>query len=135
VRTCAKCKQDKPLGEFPKSGSRNGVQRYSTRCLGCRNQYYQDNIDIQWARMTLWKYQLTIDDVLEMDARQGGVCYFCKKRTMLYIDHDRRCCSTTPTCGQCHRGLLCHSCNSLLGWYERYVELVAEYVNRRGPDA
>ena len=36
-----------------------------------------------------------------------------------HLDHDHRCCSTRPTCGKCNRGMLCASCNMILGIVER----------------
>jgi hypothetical protein len=50
---------------------------------------------------------------------QGGKCYICQRATgatrRLAMDHDHACCASTPTCGQCNRGLLCKPCNRLLG--------------------
>lgn len=47
---------------------------------------------------------------------QSGRCKGCHRAVKLYVDHDHGCCMTTPTCGQCNRGLLCEACNWVLGF-------------------
>lgn len=71
---------------------------------------------------------------------QGGVCALCQHATgatkRLAIDHDHRCCPTTPlTCGgRCIRGLACGPCNQTLGWQARddpaYGYRLAHYLER-----
>jgi hypothetical protein len=56
---------------------------------------------------------------------QGGSCKICKttdpgSRKHFHIDH----CHTTGKI----RGLLCFRCNTKLGWYETYKELVDSYL-------
>ena len=53
-----------------------------------------------------------------------GICGFYSK-TDLYIDHDHNHCgndyrkqTSRRSCGNCIRGLLCHPCNSMVGFYE-----------------
>lgn len=35
LKKCGKCQQDKPIGEFPKSGIQKGVQYYKAACKQC----------------------------------------------------------------------------------------------------
>lgn len=72
------------------------------------------------------KFNITIEMFEEMLAAQGGNCAICGTaepggKGAFHVDHDHACCSSnTKTCGECIRGLLCHSCNSsLLPGYER----------------
>jgi Recombination endonuclease VII len=68
------------------------------------------------------------------DAQNGG-CAICGDPPMsraLAVDHDHNCCPSTPTCGQCTRGLLCSTCNTSLhaveekaGWLEKAAAYVA----------
>lgn len=67
----------------------------------------------------LKKYGLTRDDYVDLEKSQNGVCKICgekeKFKKRLSIDHDHGCCSGPTSCGKCIRGLLCSSCNRVLG--------------------
>src|SRR5262252_3864930 len=55
---------------------------------------------------------------------QEGKCAICGKvpsRTM-HLDHDHKTLVV--------RGLLCYSCNTKLGWYEKYRKEVRSYLDR-----
>lgn len=58
-----------------------------------------------------WRYGITLEDYALMLAEQGGVCAICGKEPdkarVLDVDH----CHDTKTV----RGLLCRSCNLVLG--------------------
>lgn len=58
---------------------------------------------------------------------QGCVCAICHlPETHCYkgvvvqmtVDHDHACCPGKKTCGKCIRGLICHDCNSGLGYFD-----------------
>jgi hypothetical protein len=50
---------------------------------------------------------------------QGGRCAICQRAKgiarRLAVDHDHSCCPTLPACGKCVRGLLCKTCNRIIG--------------------
>jgi hypothetical protein len=65
-------------------------------------------------------YNLNSEDYEAMYEKQNGCCAICtlpesEQRRNLDIDHDRSCCPGRESCGKCVRGLLCESCNKLLG--------------------
>jgi hypothetical protein len=87
----------------------------------------------------LRRYNLTITDYNKMVDAQGGVCLICKnppsKRgratNSLVVDHDHGCCPGQKSCGKCVRGLLCHTCNLILGILEtnhQLVDRMNEYI-------
>lgn len=85
-------------------------------------------------------HSLTPTQFIELYEAQSGRCKLChyrpefeltkRKKIQLNIDHDHSCCETTRyetgsearqrySCGKCIRGLLCHPCNLMIGYYER----------------
>ena len=63
---------------------------------------------------------------------QDFKCALCKETTNDWrIDHNHLCCSDSKgtSCGRCVRGLLCHTCNLMIGWIEKHPNLnVNEYL-------
>ncbi|WP_255985101.1 endonuclease domain-containing protein, partial [Klebsiella pneumoniae] len=62
----------------------------------------------------------TEDDIEQMRANQDGRCAICNRKTRrLFVDH-------------CHtkghvRGLLCQTCNTFLGWYEKKADTILRF--------
>lgn len=81
-------------------------------------------------------YGLDADAVEAMWESQGRACAICRRLTDitdLNIDHDHACCETrgkkmTKTCGQCVRGLLCRSCNLMLGHAQDNLDVLASAI-------
>jgi hypothetical protein len=68
----------------------------------------------------LRKYGLTLERYKELFT---GFCDICgiildgsSKINTPHIDHDHLCCKGSKSCGKCVRGILCHSCNQMLGY-------------------
>lgn len=69
------------------------------------------------------RYNITGAMYDEMLKNQSGVCAICgaaprpgvKYWSELSVDHDRSCCPTWKSCGNCVRGLLCKMCNVGIG--------------------
>lgn len=76
------------------------------------------------------RYGLTMDDYESILASQKGVCAICGMppgRRPLSVDH----CHDTGAV----RGLLCHSCNTGIGFLKDSVDLLkkaAKYLNKKG---
>lgn len=64
-------------------------------------------------------YKMTLEQFEEIVLRQEGKCKLCRRSDLaLVIDHDHRCCPGKYTCGQCIRGVICNSCNGMIGHIE-----------------
>jgi len=84
------------------------------------------------------RYKLGRAEYEEILLTQGGGCAICgitdpgKRR--FHVDHDHECCPTEYSCcGQCIRGLLCISCNLMLGSAKDDPEVLlagVEYLGR-----
>lgn len=92
----------------------------------------------------LWYFSITLDDYEQTYAAQGGLCALCGnpetaldrtglKVRKLAVDHDHRCCKGKRSCGKCARSLLCHSCNTKVGYLEMHVgaERLVAYLDRK----
>lgn len=86
-----------------------------------RKRWYEKNKTVILDRNRFKKYQMTDIEYVDMLFRQNHVCAICEQpcgtKRKLSVDHDHSCCSTTPTCGKCTRGLLCQACNTSLGGF------------------
>lgn len=77
----------------------------------------------------LWNtYKLTINDFEKMYKSQDGKCAICKNSGKLWVDHDHDCCPETRGCEKCVRGLLCPSCNTLVGYIETRGHLIEDAI-------
>ena len=80
------------------------AQRFCS--VSCQQSIYQ-----------LVKYSLTKETWWELFRAQGNAC-ICGRVDVSrswHVDHDHSCCPTGSSCGKCVRGLLCPSCNQVLG--------------------
>jgi hypothetical protein len=68
-----------------------------------------------------------------LDAQQNN-CGMChkpfEKGQLIHVDHDHTCCRRkNRSCGECIRGLLCHTCNIALGHIERRYAMARAYLD------
>lgn len=93
------------------------------------------------ARHVEQTYGITEEQYQELYEAQDRRCYLCQRakgtgRKRLAVDHDHSCCPEPPTCGRCVRGLLCKTCNRMIGHLRDNPEAFergAEYL--RNPPA
>lgn len=80
----------------------------------------------------LKKYGLSVDNYIDLEKSQNGVCAICKnpeeKKKRLSVDHDHSCCPGSTSCGKCIRGLLCSNCNAMLGQARDNIETLRNAV-------
>jgi hypothetical protein len=68
-------------------------------------------------------YGVTPEWVEAKATEQENRCAICRQEKRLVIDH---CHKLGPV-----RGLLCHGCNTKLGWLETHMEAIAAYLGDR----
>lgn len=153
MKTCTKCKVEKPVGEFSKD--RSQVTELKIWCRGCcaiSAKYWRDNRspeqriaeavrvharDIrrvrihspeEYRRKLLKKYGLTPESFARILTGQNNECAICDQLLMpgprTHIDHNH---ATGKV-----RGLLCSNCNMALGKFQDSAGLLrkaAEYLD------
>lgn len=110
---CPACVQWLDPSAFPsKKGASDGLQAKCNPCL------------LKYNRAV--KYGITIQRIDDMYAAQNGMCAICFSGigTDCHIDHDHNCCPGYRSCGKCVRGLLCNSCNLMLGMAKDSPEIL-----------
>lgn len=150
MKTCRKCGVEKPLSEFHVKSARTG--QLVSQCKSCANnrsrKHYQDNRQqhLDYAKQYIqtehgqavqkrsalkFRYGITLEQYNEMLTQQDGRCAICGTREAggrwnnFAVDHDH----VTGAV----RSLLCHGCNSGLGYFRENPEVLrkaAEYVER-----
>ena len=112
------------------------------RCRSCWTKFNisKRKTDAQYTRRAKikLKYKLTLDDYDNMLKAQDYKCAICnihysEFKQALCIDHNRTCCPTDITCGNCIRGLLCSQCNIGIGGLrdnEQYILSALDYVRK-----
>lgn len=89
------------------------------RCVTCHRAVVKGRRLAAAEKRTLETYNLTPAERAEILLAQGGRCAICRRATgatkRLSVDHDHACCNKPTSCGRCVRGLLCGTCNKMLG--------------------
>ena len=113
MKTCPKCKTEKPYSEYNRCKSRyDGVQ---SMCRPCSRAAVAASAKkrpkTSWQARLRRNYGLSVEQYEEMLEAQGGVCAICqdtcKTNQRLSVDH----CHDTGKI----RGLLCRACNAGIG--------------------
>ena len=113
MKTCKKCKEQKPVTEFGKDKRvKSGL---TARCKSCNNSaiyaYKKQNPHLSKNLHLLSRYKITLEDKENIIAKQNGKCKICENKLdrgiHTCVDH----CHTTGKV----RGVLCSACNKLLG--------------------
>jgi hypothetical protein len=105
-------------------------------CRECKNKWKRDrrvaNPDKVKAEERAYYYKLSPDQFRAMLRVQKNACALCRvlftPEIIPSVDHNHSCCATQKTCGKCTRGLLCNTCNTILG----KIEDNAEWLKRAG---
>jgi len=143
-KRCSQCLCVKSVGLFYKTMTSTARGwAWHSHCIECRRGqcrlYAAGNRERRNARLRAWrkknpdaarlhdkngklkmKYGLSIADVEAMRTKQFGKCAICNKSTSrLFIDH-------------CHtmghvRALICQTCNTFLGWYEKKADTILKF--------
>lgn len=142
IKTCSKCKEDKPLSEFR---SRGGSQRHliKSRCNKCLYDEHKDWIKLNQDRVREYRTKdkwtllkrctrrgISPEQLVNAYELQGGDCPICKRRIDLMlsaIDHNH-------ATGE-FRGVLCKTCNRGLGLFRdnpEILRLAASYLEIKG---
>ncbi len=85
-------------------------------------EYYKNNKDKSYNSWLIRKYNISLIDKNKIFVNQGSKCAICKREdanikvNKFYIDHDH-------TTGKV-RGVLCHHCNSAIGYFKDNIELL-----------
>lgn len=119
---CQKCKKMLPFSEFPAFQER--YKFYRGLCRACREVVKVRRRRDHWYRS---EYGISLDDYEKMLKKQGGRCAICRTdspggpHNTFGVDHCHRT-------GQV-RGLLCNTCNIILGSLGDNLEGIMRFVN------
>jgi hypothetical protein len=143
-KRCSSCGAVKEVGLFYRKNTRTARGwSWDSHCIECRREACRDygsvSKDARNARLRDWrksnpasaarvdkrkrlksKYGLSPEQVEQMRADQRGRCGICERETKrLFVDH-------------CHtkghvRSLLCQTCNTFLGWYEKKAGTILRF--------
>lgn len=143
-KLCGSCEEVKEVSLFYRKNTRTARGWFwDSHCIECRRaacrDYAASSKETRNARLRKWrkdnpkaaaqldakrrlkrKYGLAPEEVEFMRVAQGGRCAICDRQTSrLFVDH-------------CHtkghvRSLLCQTCNTFLGWYERKANTVLKF--------
>lgn len=131
MKYCTGCETWKHQTEFNKRGDKvePHQEQYRSRCKDCCSVQSRKNIlanpraskEAQWRQRGI---EINFEDFNTLLELQKGLCAICGKEEvaerMIAVDH----CHETGMI----RGLLCVSCNTKLGWFEKYQSEIHDYL-------
>lgn len=138
TKQCRKCQVLKSLDDFYKR--KNAIDGRYNVCRECAKddtKEWKKNLPKDrkktYARASVVaQYNLTLDEYDDMVERQNGVCAICfsppVRDAYLAVDHDRKCCSSKTSCGNCVRELLCIKCNTGFAMVDENISTLLEMI-------
>ena len=134
VKRCARCGLEKSRHEFSahRKNTTDGLCSYCKSCNAISVSEWKAKNPDKVRTNNLKRYSITPQQYDDMLAAQDGRCAICQAvpgARALSVDHDHSCCpGKQKSCGGCVRGLLCQTCNMLLGATEDSVERLASAI-------
>lgn len=124
---CYVCKKILPEESFAKNSTKPGEIR--PECRSCDNQQRKERKQREKAKnpeavrdkYLRKNYNIGLEEYSKMLKEQGGVCWICKEKKDLVVDHDH-------SDGRV-RGLLCNLCNTSLGGFKDNVSYLKQAIN------
>lgn len=133
MKICRVCKIEKDSHNFYDRETQKGTKYLSSQCRQCtrirvsnyRKRDHYKSIRKAW---NLKSYGITIEEYEKLLKIQNNKCSICKS------DDPKRSASTVFSIDHCHttgkvRGLLCTSCNIILGHARDSVEILQQAIN------
>lgn len=114
LHRCVECGNFKSSSKF--SGGKN-KPHHSLRkiCKQCRTYVYE------------WKLSYKhIEYMLSISENSCEICESSYSNERLIIDHDHKCCSVDRMCPKCVRGVLCDTCNKMIGFFKEDIKIMKE---------
>lgn len=124
-KRCSSCHQILPISSFGiNRTTRDKLMRQCRVCNNSRvNKYNKNNSKRVYGKPAYLRHGLSRSAYENLMDKQGWSCAICNvKSDKFVIDHDHACCPGAYSCGNCIRGVLCHSCNSGIGFFADSVD-------------
>ena len=140
LRQCIKCDLVRPIDNFA-----NKRKEKSSICMPCmriysRNYYANNSEDLksnarrhkashpnQYKNFAF--HNISQDNYNLLLQKHDGLCWICKDKQAICIDHDHSCCdSKSRSCGKCIRGVLCNGCNFMIGLARDDVQVLKSAI-------
>lgn len=126
MKKCSRCKIEKPLSDFSKD--KQHKTGYKSACKVCASSDFKvwkeansDKCKEIWRRSHYkTTYDLPEELIEQLLKDRVGICSICGSSSALVVDH----CHTTGKV----RGLICSSCNSLLGYSKDNVNTLENAI-------
>jgi uncharacterized protein YlaI len=132
MKLCNICKSTKPFSEFSKSSALRG-DGYQYTCRTCntieKRKWYDKNQNKNRDTKYKKKFNISLDEVVNILASQGGKCGICEILIEMgpktHLDHDH---NTNKV-----RGFLCQKCNHGLGLFQdsqKFLKSAQKYLQK-----
>lgn len=139
-RTCVRCHETKALDSFYDRAAKcipchNAYSREYAKANPRRGRDYPGEQKIRKRKQAFqYRMGITEDERNEIFASQDNACAICRRTESggpgWCTDHDHSCCpEKARSCGRCIRGVLCYSCNTLLGHAKDSIETLRAAID------